>query len=89
MALGANRGNVMRMILGDAMGLVLAGLVIGAPVAIWAKSIATNLIPDLPAKPWTSVALAATILIVIAVFAAFLPARRATRVDPIVALRYE
>lgn len=48
MALGATPGNMIRMLLRDAMTMVCAGLAIGAPVAIWAKSFAGNLLQDLP-----------------------------------------
>ena len=48
MALGAGRGQVLRMVLGDALGMAAAGLVIGAPAALWARRLAASLVPGLP-----------------------------------------
>jgi ABC-type antimicrobial peptide transport system permease subunit len=89
MALGASRGKVMRMVLVDALGMVAAGLLIGAPLAFWTKQFATRLIPDLTPQGAVSVLLGAVTMLAIALLAAYLPARRASRVEPIVALRYE
>jgi predicted permease len=88
-ALGASRGNVMWMVLAEAVGMVGAGLVIGAPLALWTKQIATRWIPGLTAKGAVWILLGAVTMLAIALLAAYLPARRASRVEPIVALRYE
>jgi ABC-type antimicrobial peptide transport system permease subunit len=88
-ALGASRGNVMRMVLAEAVGMVGAGLVIGTPLALWTKQIATRLIPGLTAEGAVWILLGAVAMLAIALLAAYLPARRASRVEPIVALRYE
>ena len=88
MALGASRGDVLRMVLAEALSMVGAGLVIGAPLALWAKQLAARLIPDLTANAvW--VFLGTGMILTIALVAAYLPARRASRVDPMVSLRYE
>lgn len=79
----------MRMVLADALGMVGAGLVIGAPLAVWTKQIATRLLPDLPAKGAVWILLGAVTMLAIALLTAYLPARRASRVEPIVTLRYE
>jgi predicted permease len=89
MALGATRSDVSRMVLGEALRMVCAGLVIGTPFAYWAKTYATHLIHDLPAKTAAPIAFGAAAMVAIALCAAYLPARRASRVDPMVALRYE
>jgi ABC-type antimicrobial peptide transport system permease subunit len=89
LALGASRGNVARMVLRDALGMVLAGLVIGAPFAFWSKSFAASLIPDLPVKSAVPLAFGSLGMIAVALLAAYVPTRRATKVDPMVALRYE
>jgi putative ABC transport system permease protein len=89
MALGATRSDVTRMVLGDALGMVCAGLAIGAPVAFWGKALAASLIQGLSAKSAVPIAFGAAAMTGIALLAAYLPARRAARVDPMVALRYE
>ena len=89
MALGAARGDVMRMVLHDALWMVCAGLAIGAPLAFWAKSLAISLIPSLPVASPIPILIGAAILIAAGLVAAYLPARRAMRVDPMTALRYE
>jgi predicted permease len=89
MALGAARTDVMRIVLRDALWMVCAGFAIGAPVAFWGKRVAASLIPDLPVASPLPIVVAAAIMIAVGLVAAYLPARRAMGVDPIVALRYE
>jgi ABC-type antimicrobial peptide transport system permease subunit len=89
LALGATRSNVIRMVLGDAMTMVCAGLTIGVLVSFWCKTFATNLIQDLPVNNVTPIAIGVVAMIGVALFAAFLPARRAAGVDPMEALRHE
>ena len=86
-ALGAATGQVMRMILRDSMGMLAAGIVIGLPCAYlvggWLRSLLFQLEPS---DPWTIV-LAFVVLSAVAVIAAWVPARRAARIDPAIALR--
>ena len=89
MALGAESTDVMRIVVRDALWMVVAGLAIGAPLAFWGKRIAASLIPDLPVANQLPIVIAAAIMIAVGLIAAYLPARRAMRVDPLVALRYE
>jgi putative ABC transport system permease protein len=88
MALGATQGDVIRMILKNALGLVVVGLLAGAPVAVWSGHIAAGLIENLPPGRALPVALAALAMIGLALLAAYLPARRAARVNPVDALRH-
>jgi ABC-type antimicrobial peptide transport system permease subunit len=89
MALGATPVDVIRMVLGDALGMVLAGLAIGVPLAFWGRQFATSLIQDLPVDTTVPIAFGAVAMIAVALAAAYVPARRAARVDPMEALRYE
>jgi ABC-type antimicrobial peptide transport system permease subunit len=89
MALGAARGTVIWMVLRDALAMSCAGLCVGVPLAFWGKRFAASLVQDLPNIGALSVAFGATALIAIALLAAYVPARRAARVDPMEALRHE
>jgi predicted permease len=88
MALGATPGDVIRLVVGGAAGLLVAGVLIGAPLALWMRRVAAGLIPNLSGEMTTSFAIGLLILILAAALAAYLPARRATRVDPVEALRH-
>lgn len=89
MALGARGGNIAWMILRETLFLVLAGLVIGVPAALLgARLISTQLFGLSASDPLTLVG-AAAILTLVAMLAGFVPARRAARVNPLNALRYE
>jgi predicted permease len=89
MALGARGGNIAWMILRETLYLVLAGLVLGVPAAlIGARLISTQLFGLSPTDPLTLIG-AAAVLAVVAMLAGYLPARRASRINPLNALRYE
>ena len=89
MALGATRGDVTRMMLRSGLTLVAAGFVVGAPVAFWGTRFAATAIEDLSGGGVRPVATAAVAMLVVAALAAFMPAHRATRVEPVIALRSE
>jgi len=89
MALGATQGAVSRMVLGEAIGMVCGGLAVGVPMAYWGQRLAASLVQDLPVKSAFPIAFGAVTMVAIALLAAWLPARRAARVEPMEALRYE
>lgn len=89
MALGAERRDVVWLVLREALLLTLIGLLIGVPLSVAAGRLISSLLFGLtPSDPF-SIGLAALVMIAVASVASYLPARRASRVDPMVALRYE
>ena len=89
MAIGAQRGDVLRMIVGGGMKLAIVGVAIGIACALaLAQLVATMLFEVKPFDP-ASYSATALVLLAVAALACYVPARRATRVDPIVALRQE
>jgi putative ABC transport system permease protein len=88
-ALGASAGTILRLVIGGGMARVAVGLAIGVAGALaLARAMKSLLFGVGAADPWTIVSVALG-LTVVAVLACYVPARRATRVDPMVALRYE
>lgn len=89
LALGATRGEILRLVLARGMALVLAGLVLGLAGAFAVTGLLRSLLVGVePGDPLTFVAVA-VLLSAVALAACWLPARRAARTDPLVALRYE
>ncbi len=89
MALGATPGHVTRMVFLDALGMVSAGLLLGILLALWGKAFAASLMRDLPLDGVAPIAFGAIGMVAVALAAAYTPARRAARVDPMDALRHE
>jgi predicted permease len=88
-ALGASSSDVMRMVLGQGMKITLIGVAIGLVFALGLTRLITTLIYGVGTTDPLTFASVAILLSAVALFACYLPARRAMRVDPIVALRYE
>jgi putative ABC transport system permease protein len=89
MALGARPGDVMKMILGRGLRLALAGTMFGLAVAAGVAWLLRGMLFGIAAADPVTFAAVASLLIMVALVAAYFPARRAMRVDPMVALRYE
>jgi predicted permease len=89
MALGADAGTVGRIILRDASWLVGIGVLTGLPLAYGLSRLINSMLYRVKAFEFPTVGSALVVMVFVALAAAYLPARRATRVDPLVALRYE
>ena len=89
MALGARSRDVLKLVFREALLLVVIGVIVGLPAIFLVTRFASTLLFGLSPTDPVSLLLAAFVLLGVALLAGFLPARRATKVDPLVALRYE
>ena len=89
MALGAARLNVSWLVVREIVVLVVAGLAIGIPNTFAATRLVANMLYGIHGTDSISIAGAVLLLLLVAVCAGYFPARRASKVDPMVALRYE
>jgi predicted permease len=89
MALGAQRQDVLRLVLGESMLLVGGGIVAGLAIALASSRLVKAQLFDLQPNDPFAIATALAVLIAVAAFAGYLPARRASNVDPMIALHYE
>ena len=87
MALGAGRGDVLRLVIGQGVTLAAIGIVAGVVAALGVTQFIKTLLYNVTASDPVSFALVATFLAVVAIVASYVPARRAMGVDPIIALR--
>jgi putative ABC transport system permease protein len=87
--LGAQPGNIRRLVVSDGMRVAVIGVAVGVSVALMLTRLLEKLLYGVsPTDPLTFVAVT-SVLMIAALVASYIPARRATRVDPLVALRYE
>ena len=89
MALGANRTDVMKMITRQGMRLAAVGVAVGLVLALALAQVLSSLLIGISGYDVTTFVLVPALLTFVALVACYLPARRATKVDPLVALRYE
>jgi predicted permease len=89
MALGADRGSVQRMVLGEGLRLVIAGMAIGIGAGLMLTRLLAGLIYGVSARDPLTFALGAAALVIVALGASYVPARRAMKIDPMAALRSE
>ncbi|HKR11322.1 MAG TPA: ABC transporter permease [Pyrinomonadaceae bacterium] len=89
MALGANRADVMKMITVQGMRLAVIGVALGLLLSLALARALSSLLIGVSGYDVTTFVIVSTLLVLVALFACYLPARRATRIDPLVALRYE
>jgi ABC-type antimicrobial peptide transport system permease subunit len=89
MALGAERGQILRLVLRQAFELTAAGVVVGLLGALGLTRVMDSLLYGVGVRDPVTFILAPAVLMMTAMVASYIPARRATRVDPVVALRDE
>jgi ABC-type antimicrobial peptide transport system permease subunit len=89
MALGAQPRDVLRLVMGESMLLVAIGAVLGVAAALGAARLIATQLFGVPPTDVAALTTALAIMAGVSAFAGYLPARRASRVDPMVALRYE
>ena len=89
MALGATRHDVLRLVLRRGIILAISGIAFGVPAAYAAQRIFGSAVLDMPAVDLSTLASVASLVLATALAASYVPARRASRVDPMTALRYE
>jgi putative ABC transport system permease protein len=88
-ALGATQDRVVRLVLGQGVGLTVSGIVIGLVGAFWLVHVLATLLYGVAATDSLTFASVAAVLLGVAAIASYLPARRAARVDPVIAMRAE
>jgi len=89
LALGARREHILWLVLRETLWLTLVGVAAGVPLALWAAGYAKSVLFGISTADPLTIAVTVALLLSVAALAGYIPARRALRVDPMVALRYE
>jgi len=89
MALGAQKRDVLKLVVGKGMVLAIVGLAIGLLASLALTRLMRSLLFEVTPTDWLTFVITSVVLLTVALFACYIPARRATKVDPLVALRYE
>jgi putative ABC transport system permease protein len=89
LALGADRSDILRLVMGRSLRLIIAGIVLGLMLALVATRLLANLLFGVRAHDPATFGVSEVLLVIVALIATLVPARTASRVDPMVALRCE
>ena len=89
MALGAQKHHVLKLVVVKGMALAVIGIAIGVAASLALTRLMRSLLFEITPTDWLTFVLTSTGLLFVALFACYIPARRATRVDPLIAIRYE
>jgi putative ABC transport system permease protein len=89
MALGAQKRDVLRLVVGKGMALAVTGAAIGLVASLVLTRLMRSLLFEVTPTDWFTFVIVSVVLLTVALLACYIPARRATKVDPLVALRYE
>jgi len=89
MALGANRADVLRLVVGDGLLLCAIGLLAGLPASFATTRVLSSFLYGTKSGDPLALVTVASLLSAVAILASYIPARRAMRIDPLVALKYD
>jgi putative ABC transport system permease protein len=89
MALGAQKHDVLKLVVGKGMALAIVGTAIGLVASLGLTRLVRSLLFEVTPTDWLTFVIVSMVLLVVALLACYIPARRATKIDPLIALRYE